>query len=499
MVPNLTLNAWYLDDGILVGSPRDIAASLNIIESDGPSLGLKLNRTKSLLFITEDADASCSLLPPEIPITQRGFTLLGCLIGPPSFCEEVFLSRVSKVKTTLEFLQDIDDSQMDTALKSCLAFPKVVFPLRTCPPHYIHDALEEFDNTIRELLEAILARTVPAWSWLKASLPSSRGGVSLRSASLDARAAFLGSRMQAESLMEKILGHPSGPSPHTQLTLAALASATARPDWTSLDEVDVPLRQNPLSLAIDEATEQSLLSSAPDTHSRALALSSCLFNAGDWLNVVPLVSLGLHLHDQEFRSSLRYWLGVPLQSVSYQCCCLADIYGDHQVACGSNGDRIARHNSLRDMIFFATQAAALGPRREAPSIVPNSSSRPADILLPSRSQGRSAVLDVSVISPLQKMTLSGVATSPGHALNVWANRKLAASLPACRAASVEFIALIVETLGGWSSEAILNIKKIDQSLGQRTSPTFPAETVRHLFGRLAMAFWRGNTTLWLRG
>ena len=96
------------------------------------------------------------------------------------------------------------------------------------------------------------------------------------------------------------------------------------------------------------------------------------------------------------------------------------------------------------------------------------------------------------------MTLSGAATSPGHALNVWANRKLAAGLPACRAAGVEFIALIVETLGGWSSEAILNIKKIDQSLGQRTSPTFPAETVRHLFGRLAMAFWRGNTTLWLR-
>ena len=101
VVPNLTLNVWYLDDGILVGSPRDIAAALNIIESDGPSLGLTLNRTKSLLFIPEDADASCSPLPPEIPITQRGFTLLGCPIGPPSFCEEVFLSRVSKVKTTL--------------------------------------------------------------------------------------------------------------------------------------------------------------------------------------------------------------------------------------------------------------------------------------------------------------------------------------------------------------------------------------------------------------
>ena len=110
---------------------------------------------------------------------------------------------------------------------------------------------------------------------------------------------------------------------------------------------------------------------------------------------------------------------------------MADIHGDHQVACGGGGDHIARHNSLRDVIFAAAQAAALGPRRKAPCLVPNSSSRPADILLPSWSQDRSAALDVSVISPLQKLTLNGAATSPGHALNVSANRKLAAGLPAC--------------------------------------------------------------------
>ena len=248
--------------------------------------------------------------------------------------------------------------------------------------------------------------------------------------------------------------------------------------------------------------EEKLLSSAPDTRSRALTLSSGLSHVGDWLNVVPSVSLGHHLHDQEFRSSLRYILiAVPLHSVPYQCpecCCLADIYGDQQVACGGNKDRIACHNSLRAVIFFAAQTAALGPRREAPSLIPKSSSRPEDILIPSWSQGRFASLNISVITPLQKLTLSGVATSPGHVLNVGANRKLAAGPPACPTAGVEFIPLMVETLGGWSSEAILNLKKIGQSLGQRTSPTFPTETVKHLFGRLAMALWRSNVTLWLR-
>ena len=42
-VPGLALNAWFLDDGTLAGSPGDLAAALHIIESDGPSVGLYLN------------------------------------------------------------------------------------------------------------------------------------------------------------------------------------------------------------------------------------------------------------------------------------------------------------------------------------------------------------------------------------------------------------------------------------------------------------------------
>ena len=61
---------------------------------------------------------------------------------------------------------------------------------------------------------------------------------------------------------------------------------------------------------------------------------------------------------------------------------MADRFGDHQVGCGGNGDRIARHNAIRDVLFSAAQYAALAPTREAPSLVPSFCSRPADILLP---------------------------------------------------------------------------------------------------------------------
>ena len=97
-VPGLILNSWYLDDGTLMGSAEDLAKALNIIESDGPAVGLVLNRSKSL---PQDDVASASPLPPDIPVTCQGFTLLGCPIGPPSFCEESLLHNVEKIKIAL--------------------------------------------------------------------------------------------------------------------------------------------------------------------------------------------------------------------------------------------------------------------------------------------------------------------------------------------------------------------------------------------------------------
>ena len=97
----------------------------------------------------------------------------------------------------------------------------------------------------------------------------------------------------------------------------------------------MPLKQQPLSAAIDEALHQHLLSTAPSIRARALALSSALPHAGNWLNGIPSSTLGLHLQDQEFRCCLLYWLGVPLHSSPYscpECHNTADPFGDHQLS-----------------------------------------------------------------------------------------------------------------------------------------------------------------------
>ena len=173
----------------------------------------------------------------------------------------------------------------------------------------------------------------------------------------------------------------------------------------------------------------------------------------------------------------------------------ADPFGDHQVSCGGNGDRIYQHDSLRDAIFSAAQSAALAPRREVPSLIPKSHSCPADIFLPYWKRGRPVALDVRVISTLLQFTVQGAATIQGHALLVGEERKLAAHAEACCSAGVTFIPLVVESLGGWSDEAS-TIAAIGRLMGQRLGIS-PTECTRHLFQRCAISLWRGNPALWI--
>ena len=86
--------------------------------------------------------------------------------------------------------------------------------------------------------------------------------------------------------------------------------------------------------------------------------------------------------------------------------------------------------------------------------------------LPSQLDEGSA-LDVTVISTLQ-LTLVGAASStPGHSLQVGEERKMAAHAESCRAVGVLFVPLVVESMGGWSDEAIHTIASIDRLQGQR--------------------------------
>ena len=82
-------------------------------------------------------------------------------------------------------------------------------------------------------------------------------------------------------MVRKIVGYNFVLPPYVSSTLAALSSAASRPDWQSLEDIDVPLHQHSLLFTIDKTLFQCLISSASSTHVCALAFSSALPHAGD--------------------------------------------------------------------------------------------------------------------------------------------------------------------------------------------------------------------------
>ena len=84
--------------------------------------------------------------------------------------------------------------------------------------------------------------------------------------------------------------------------------------------------------------------------------------------------------------------------------------------------------------------------------------------------------------------------TPGHALQVGVRRKLSAHLSICRSTGTDFIPLVAETLG---EDTIRTVAAIGRAIGHRSGSPDPSSTSKHLFGRLAIALWRGNACLWL--
>ena len=80
---DLLLNVWYLDDGVLAGHLASVSRALDIIQSEGPSLGFHVNLKKCELF----SPSVLSLFPTSIPSSNiPNFELLGVPISDTAFC-----------------------------------------------------------------------------------------------------------------------------------------------------------------------------------------------------------------------------------------------------------------------------------------------------------------------------------------------------------------------------------------------------------------------------
>ena len=125
--------------------------------------------------------------------------------------------------------------------------------------------------------------------------------------------------------------------------------------------------------------------------------------------------------------------------------------GDHGMVCGTGGDRIARHNALRDALHNFTYCCCswAGPSKGNAC----NNRRPADIYIPGWSAGRDAALDVCVTQPLHDRYRAQAAREPGYALTQVYQNKMRVTADLCDQQGIAFIPMAAESLGGWHKVA----------------------------------------------
>ena len=188
-VPDLEVDAWFLDDGDQVGTLDQLRKVVDILLREGPPRGLVLStsatvpapgRPKTTVWCPADLSSM-----PEDPlqrgllrVREPGIILLGAPLGTPQFVREVLSKKVEKVQEITSLLPGIEDPHTEfVLLRSCLALPKLMFSLRTVDTSAYQEPLIEYDRVTREALTRIMGSPLQDQQWSQATLPTSMGGL----------------------------------------------------------------------------------------------------------------------------------------------------------------------------------------------------------------------------------------------------------------------------------------------------------------------------------
>jgi hypothetical protein len=310
----------------------------------GPPAGL----TMSTAHTTPQGTSSKSKvhIPPNVPWTQwpigcgieasegqdQGFVFLGAPIGPKDFQANYIRDTVQDVKDLTDSLPLIMDAHAEFALIwSCFALPKVMYVLRTVDSEGMDGQWQHFDDLMRDSFSRIIAAPTSDSQWRQASLPTTMGGLGFRSPIPHASGAFLcsvtGSALLAQQFTQ---GQGITKTLDFQKTDLATRMATPIPEDQLLAS-----SQKSLSLQVDLNLKALCDAEATSPRDKVRVTSLTAPHTGDWLNVVPLPVLGLHLRPVEFKYAVSYRLGIPLYQDDGTCpACgrASDRFGDHSLA-----------------------------------------------------------------------------------------------------------------------------------------------------------------------
>ena len=445
---NLTLNKWYLDDGNLAGKVKFVAKAYKTLVKEGKKIGLEMGDDKCELFYPSGSNFKRGLFPLKLKIMKGGIVTIGAPIGSDEFLNRFFNQRYNKLDLLLAKLKNASSSIGSQCtyilLSKCLSFCRMVYHARTIHPSLVISHAIKYDQLIQDCF-SLLIPGLKDDELTQCTFPLKSGGMGLRRLSDHCVPAFLAS---AAVSLKHLKSDLASADEHWNLK-GLILNFNAEIDsdnitWNTVTD------QRSLSAMIEKnQLKQFKAGLIGDNKHRFSALSGEL--SSSWLSAVP--DYCNRLTSAEFETAVRLRLGADIYKDESTCdFCggkrAADKKGLHGLVCKGGGDRISRHNALRDLLVKLCSEACFSLEPvvvEKKWLIAGSKARPADLFIPAWNGGKGLAIDVTVTSPLQSAYSSSYI--PGLAATIAADKKVIKYDSVSRSSGFELMPFAMECFG----------------------------------------------------
>jgi hypothetical protein len=459
----------------------------------GPRAGAEPGEKRGGVLLDDTPDP----FPAEVERFRDGFELLGSPIGDEAFCSKFISKFTTKAVTnTLGPLSSLDDPQIvHMLIRLCASYCRVVHLLRAVPPSFARAAIAEFDCAVQKAFAHGVGVLFPESALLQLRLPIALGGAGMRRAADHSAGAYLASVMRAGEADRWPAYSAAGFSQAVE-ELCAHSGLRA----TDVCDPALPHTQRFFSEAVDKYCFSALLAGS-QLRDKARLLSVSGVGAGAWLGVIPSDALGYVFSPREFSVLLQWWCGMNVYAAVFACpgCGAAmDLAGYHALTCRHMGSFGVRHNALREVFMqFLAQGGVKDAAREAPSLLPGTAARPADIFIPNYAATRAACLDFAVTHTQQPSILDRASVCAGAAAERYEvavkDMKFGA---ACEAAGLLLVPMVVEVFGTWGAKSAEAFQLITKACANKASETGVAAGA-HIRRSLSVTLQRLNARILL--
>ena len=386
----------YLDDLTVIGSHETCITVLELLQSEGPQIGLHLNLSKTSAVPSDlnysVASRAYNSFSKEITIidSASGFEVLGVPFGSLDYIHNRLQEFIdTKFIQAAEIVKKFPDPQVQFQYYYWVLLHKTNYLFRTLPTSVLE---EGFISKIEDILKAVFKEIFELDDdefkdihWSQACLPIKEGGFGVGSIGHTAYCAFSASFIIAFEEMnyhlpkEDIFGTAYGL--HCIDCVEKVKEAAQFPDRYVLETILARRPQQMESMQKEFYGQfkrqlvkkyQAYINESSHSYVNAKTYSSSSIIGGAYLLANP--STRSRFTKTEFLMAARWRLGIDLKHFpsKFICRCKDNTtkkapfgaHGEHCFVCKEGRGRNKRHHSIRDILYQLIKDAKLNCESE---------------------------------------------------------------------------------------------------------------------------------------